>query len=374
MIRRFAIIIIMLLLVPFASALKIPTASVDRYVSFVAVDATDFITRETGLTSFTVYYYLDDAAATTMTTPTTAEPDSTNMPGCYRLLIDESGMTTLAAGHDTEELTLHVTHASMAPVTRAIEIYRLDTTEGQTITVASGNARAVDSSGNAIAPATTALSTATWTGTKAGYIDAAISAVPTVTEFNARSMPTADYFLFGSDSVTVGNPNDCKAAGFSTHSAADVWNLDVSAYAGVGYAGTYLKTLHANQSNWTTATGFAPSGEYDTEMAIADDWADGARLDLLIDAIKAKTDNLPADPADDSDLDTAIAAVNTIATWLKNVGEGDEIIDTTATPWQSVTYLKSTPASELRRKNLYDAAGGNIGSITTVIGQQKEPL
>lgn len=35
-------------------------------------------------------------------------------------------------------------------------------------------------------------------------------------------------------------------------------------------------------------------------------------VDTVVDAIKAKTDNLPADPADDSDIDTAIAAVKTV--------------------------------------------------------------
>ena len=42
---------------------------------------------------------------------------------------------------------------------------------------------------------------------------------------------------------------------------------------------------------------------------LRDDLADGGRLDLLVDAIKAKTDNLPADPADDSDIDTQLAAI-----------------------------------------------------------------
>ncbi|KKN05486.1 hypothetical protein LCGC14_1086930 [marine sediment metagenome] len=42
---------------------------------------------------------------------------------------------------------------------------------------------------------------------------------------------------------------------------------------------------------------------------VLDDWINGGRLDLLIDAIKAKTDNLPADPADDSDIDTQLAAI-----------------------------------------------------------------
>lgn len=37
--------------------------------------------------------------------------------------------------------------------------------------------------------------------------------------------------------------------------------------------------------------------------------ANGGFTDLLIDAIKAKTDNLPADPADDSDIDTQLATI-----------------------------------------------------------------
>jgi hypothetical protein len=43
---------------------------------------------------------------------------------------------------------------------------------------------------------------------------------------------------------------------------------------------------------------------------LRDDLADGGRLDLLIDAIKAKTDNLPADPADDSDIDSQLSTID----------------------------------------------------------------
>ena len=45
----------------------------------------------------------------------------------------------------------------------------------------------------------------------------------------------------------------------STHSAADVMNVNISAYSTAGYAGTYIKTLY-------------------------DDWLNGGRLDLLLDA------------------------------------------------------------------------------------------
>ena len=52
-----------------------------------------------------------------------------------------------------------------------------------------------------------------------------------------------------------------------------------------------------------TATIVADTNELQTDLT------NGGRLDLLIDAIKAKTDNLPADPADDSDIDAQLAAI-----------------------------------------------------------------
>ena len=48
-----------------------------------------------------------------------------------------------------------------------------------------------------------------------------------------------------------------------------IWEKNISAFAGAGYAGTYLKVLY-------------------------DDWLNGGRLDLLLDAIKTKTDDLPS--------------------------------------------------------------------------------
>jgi hypothetical protein len=114
--------------------MRIASGSTDRKVGFVAVDSTDLKTREVGLATFTVYRSRDGGAATLWTTPTIAELDATNMPGVYVLTIDED--TTVAAGHDVEEFLVHVTHAGMAPVTRAIEIERIKFTEGQSATVA----------------------------------------------------------------------------------------------------------------------------------------------------------------------------------------------------------------------------------------------
>jgi hypothetical protein len=102
--------------------MRITTGSTDRYIYFVAVDATDMKTRETGLDTFTVWRSRNGLAAVVMTTPTINETNATYMPGVYELLLDED--TTLAAGNDTEEMVFHITQASMAPVTRVVELYR----------------------------------------------------------------------------------------------------------------------------------------------------------------------------------------------------------------------------------------------------------
>lgn len=120
--------------------MKIPSGVTDQYVYFVAVDSIDYVTRETGLSSFTVYRSRNGGASAAMTTPTINETDSTNMPGVYELLLDED--MTLDSGDQSQAMVFHITATGMAPVTLQIELYRPTVTTGQTITVASGVAEA----------------------------------------------------------------------------------------------------------------------------------------------------------------------------------------------------------------------------------------
>lgn len=113
--------------------MRIPSGVTDQYIYFVAVDATDLKTRETGLSSFTVYRSRNGGAAVAMTTPTINEVSAANMPGVYELLLDED--MTLDAGDDSQEMVFHITHAGMAPVTRTIELYRPKFTAGETLTI-----------------------------------------------------------------------------------------------------------------------------------------------------------------------------------------------------------------------------------------------
>ena len=117
--------------------MRIPSGVTDQVIYFVAVDSTDLETRETGLTSFTVYRDRNGGGATAMTTPTVTEVDATNMPGVYKLLCDED--MTIGAGNDSEEMAYHITQASMAPVTRTIEIYRRTVTSGDTLDITAGD-------------------------------------------------------------------------------------------------------------------------------------------------------------------------------------------------------------------------------------------
>ncbi len=115
--------------------MRILSGVTDQVKYFVAVDITDLATRETGLSSFTVYRDRNGAGATAMTTPTVTEVDGTNMKGVYKLLMDED--MTIGAGNDTEAMVFHITQASMAPVTMEIELYRGKITAGNTLGVES---------------------------------------------------------------------------------------------------------------------------------------------------------------------------------------------------------------------------------------------
>src|SRR3990172_8224637 len=125
--------------------MRIPSGVTDQYIYFVAVDSTDLKTREAGLTTFTVYRSRNGGAAAAYTTPTVAELSAANMPGVYSLLLDED--MTIDSGDQSQEMVLHITQASMAPVTRVIEIYRPSVTAGETLTVASGAAGTVNALG-----------------------------------------------------------------------------------------------------------------------------------------------------------------------------------------------------------------------------------
>jgi hypothetical protein len=154
----------------------IPSGVSDQYTYFVAVDSSDKVTREPGLSTFTVIRSRNGAADAAFNTPTVSEIDSSTMPGVYALLLDED--MTIAAGNDVEHMALHITHAGMEPVTKEICVARAKITQGETLSVTDGN------------PDYSEL--AEMLG-----IRTTVSALSSQTEFTPAALPTSDGQLVG---------------------------------------------------------------------------------------------------------------------------------------------------------------------------------
>jgi len=252
--------------------MRIESGATTRYVYFYAVDSTDFTTPETGLTGFTVYRSRNGAAPVSYTTPTVNETDVTNMPGVYELLVDED--TTLASGNDSEEMVLHISKTGMAPVVRTIEIYRPKITLGETLTVSSGlisNTTAIASVSGAVGSVTAAVTLPTiptnWItadGIATDAIGSAELAASAVTEIQS-----------GLSTLTAQNVADA------------VWDEVLTGHATLASGAVYLKNTHAHAETVDTS------------------WADGGRLDLILDA---RASQASVNTIDDF-LDTEVAAI-----------------------------------------------------------------
>lgn len=107
------------------------------------------------------------------------------------------------------------------------------------------------------------------------------------------------------------------AADAVTEIVTGVWNAATSSYGGAGTYGQAVEDALADTSE------------------LQAEFVDGGRLDLLIDAIKAKTDNLPTDPADQSAVEAAITAAHT--TTNGKIDAVDDYVDTEIAAIKAVT-------------------------------------
>jgi hypothetical protein len=282
--------------------MRIPSGVTDQYIYFVAVDATDLKSRETGLSSFTVYRSRNGAAAAAMTTPTVNETDGTNMPGVYELLLDED--MTITAGNDSEEMVFHITAAGMAPVTRVIELYRPKITAGYTL--------GVGSDGDLLEANTLTGHTAQ-TGdsyARIGAAGASLSAVPYNAAWDAEIQSEVTDALNAYDPPTKAEL-DSGFAALNDPTAAtiadSVWDETLSGHLGAGSTGEALNAAGAAGDPWSTSI----PGAYGAGSAgyILGNNVDAplSTIDTNVDAILADTNELQTD-----DVPGLIAALNDV--------------------------------------------------------------
>lgn len=318
---------------------RIASGVVDQGFYFVAVDATDLKTRETGLTSFTVYRERNNGTAAAMTTPTVTEVDATNLPGVYFLLCDED--MTIDAGDDDQEMVYHITQAAMAPVTKTITVYRPKATVGNTLDVTSGGNAGIDADNIALtngAPAFGIQASGTLSGTHSSTTaDLGTNAPSQDIAGMTLNIPSRGFSRVISSYNTGTGVATWLDATSETLTNADPWYLfgtglgNALDAAGIrsalGLASANLDTQLATLA--TAAALEAVDNFLDTEIAaiLADtdelqtDWVNGGRLDLLIDAIKAKTDSLTFTQA--GHVDANVQRINDV-TITGNGGTGTE--------------------------------------------------
>lgn len=120
-----------------------------------------------------------------------------------------------------------------------------------------------------------------------------------------------------------------------------------------------------------------PGAVWTTVNTIAD-WVDGGRLDLLLDAIKERTDNLPDDPADDSDIDgqlstiagyidTEVSAIKDVTDNLPDAGAFTALSETITAIKERTDNLPDDPADDSDiDTHLSDIAGYVDTEITSI--------
>jgi hypothetical protein len=270
--------------------MRFPSGVTDQYLYFIAVDATDLVTRETGLASFTVRRSRNGAASAAYTTPTVNETDVTNMPGVYELLLDED--MTLDAGDQSQEVCLHITHAGMAPVTLTFELYRPSVTAGETLTVASGvgSANAVQVSGDS----TAADNLETAFDDTAGAVpwqlisdQGTLQSVTNTTTVVLRAAASAeDDVYIGHTIHFVSGTTGVKQSALVSDYVGATKTVTLATAVPVALTGTVVYKIIATAPSPTNAditAILADTNELQT------DWANGGRLDLIVDAILVDT-------------------------------------------------------------------------------------
>jgi hypothetical protein len=182
------------------------------------------------------------------------------------------------------------------------------------------------------------------------------------------------------------SPTEALAA---AGTAGDPWTTVLPGAYGAGTAGKIIgDNLNATVSSRASQTSVDTIDDFlDTEVAaiLADtnelqtDWTNGGRLDLLVDAIKAKTDNLPAAPAATGDIPTAAAVADAVwdedATAHQTQGTfgqaiGDPGVDTDTIFGLLNTNLDATVSSRSSQASVdvIDAIVDNILIDTAEIG------
>ena len=277
------------------------TTAANRRIPLYAVDIADGFTPETGLSSFVVDVDENGGGRSAGAGADPTEIDATNMPGYYYYEATAAELSTLGM------LVISIKHANMRDILAVAQVVGFDPNAPYSIHSAADvwSVGTREITGGVIDTNNDKTGyTASTVTDKTGYsisgtintlddLDAALDSA-----HGAGSWETATGFSVPNEYDTViaalqtdlDNPNQYKATGFSTHSAADVWAVGAKVITG-----GVLTT-----PNDYKATGFSTH-------AAADIWSVGTR-------------QLSGTISDFDELDIALDSAHGAGSWLTGGG------------------------------------------------------
>ena len=221
---------------------------------------TGLVHNSSGLTAYYRKGGTGAATAITLATQTAtgawtsggfAEIDATNMPGVYRLdvpnaVIDSAGYATVYLRGATNLLQTAL-RIDCAPVPAAVQSVKADAIDAAAL------------ASDAVAEIQSGLSTLDAAGVRSAVgmasanLDTQLSDVPTVAEFEARTLLAAAYFDPAADTVTVGTNQDKTGYSLTVDpptaaAVADaVWDEATSGHTTMGtYGGQIVRSTNSN--------------------------------------------------------------------------------------------------------------------------------
>ena len=175
---------------------------------------------------------------------------------------------------------------------------------------------------------------------------AGIADIPTVAEFNARTLAAASYFDPAADTVALVTDLTTKT-GFSLSTAGilAIWHQALTAVVTAGSVGKLLK------DEITSA-----------RMATLTDWINGGRLDLLLDAIPTTAMRGTDNAATEAKQDTMQTALDTVTKVGPTKAEMDTAHGLLATPAQV-----NTEVSDVLKTDTVTLPGQGAPTVTPTI-------
>jgi hypothetical protein len=234
-----------------------------------------------------------------------------------------TGQVTLTSGRVNADIT-HIGAAAVSTSTAQL---------GVNVVNAAGTAW----NSGAIGANTLATDTITAAKIAADAIGASELAADAAAEIGTAVWATTTRLLTAGTNIVLAKGTG--VTGFNDLSAAQVNAEADTALADVGLTTTITGRIDAAVSTRLASASYTAPDNTSITTILADtnelqtDWVNGGRLDLIVDAINAKTTNLPSDPADASviagrfdTLDTSVADLPTNAELTTALGTADDAV------------------------------------------------